>query len=679
MDFYDPIGVEEEQLVSDAFDAVDSDSDSDSDFSDWPDASPLSPDADLDGEGLSDRDFDEDFDDDYDDGDDPGGLEIEAVYNDDGGVVDDDEFSDFDPADLDLDDDDDDDDDLADAGLPPYYHSRRFQPDRQPFAQAQGHRDRSPQARPADPLESLHSLVREVRENHARILERMSRIRETAHRAFGEASSRNQRLLDDFGRMVERQRQFVNSRARDELVAVEVQPARPRTRARATPAPAGGAAEVIDLTGVPDSPEEPRAAAAAAAPPRARRRNSPQDVGRNPRRHASSQNRPAPSLSRSVLGNNATFIDLTGDDSPPPPPPPPPPIRPSNHRRSVHDLALPNPRRAAPRAQHINLEEEEDEFGAQVLGLFPRNIGSAFDLMHRFGGVFGRQPQEVEMHFFGTNGAVVDIDPLGDNRPDLDYRGNGRASDRDPKPAHVPPPPPREGFTRSTGTDRDDDAIVCPNCEKELQYDPGVEETTSPRPAKRARSRKDQEEHHFWALKECGHVCVFFFLPFVPPACLVFLFYLLAANLLFACRSIAKTASNTASPQRTYRRVSAAAKRPGASSSAPSKIARLRLVARAIGSASSSELWSITRRFGTVPWVSGRVGRTGGSRCIGWVCGKRDASHHEREGLPLDKAAHGHRAERTRRIWLISISGMCALGCLVTRYQRGVRNGARLR
>ncbi|KAI1503292.1 hypothetical protein F5X99DRAFT_407108 [Biscogniauxia marginata] len=72
-----------------------------------------------------------------------------------------------------------------------------------------------------------------------------------------------------------------------------------------------------------------------------------------------------------------------------------------------------------------------------------------------------------------------------------------------PKPAHEPPKEAREGFTRETG---EDVVAICPSCEKELAYDPDGEDDAPLTPAKKQRTKKDKAEHHFWAVKACGHV-----------------------------------------------------------------------------------------------------------------------------------------------------------------------------
>ncbi|KAI0594861.1 hypothetical protein F4775DRAFT_572253 [Biscogniauxia sp. FL1348] len=71
------------------------------------------------------------------------------------------------------------------------------------------------------------------------------------------------------------------------------------------------------------------------------------------------------------------------------------------------------------------------------------------------------------------------------------------------KPAHEPPKDAKEGFTRDTG---EEVVAICPSCEQELAYDPDGDDDVATRPVKRPRTKKDKAEHHFWAVKACGHV-----------------------------------------------------------------------------------------------------------------------------------------------------------------------------
>ncbi|KAF3065840.1 hypothetical protein GL218_09336 [Daldinia childiae] len=72
-----------------------------------------------------------------------------------------------------------------------------------------------------------------------------------------------------------------------------------------------------------------------------------------------------------------------------------------------------------------------------------------------------------------------------------------------PKPAHEPPKDTRPGFTRDTG---EDVVAICPSCDQELAYDPDDDMSNAATPSRKARTKKDKAEHHFWAVKACGHV-----------------------------------------------------------------------------------------------------------------------------------------------------------------------------
>ncbi|KAK3339798.1 hypothetical protein B0T25DRAFT_466747 [Lasiosphaeria hispida] len=253
---------------------------------------------------------------------------------------------------------------------------------------------------------------------------------------------------------------------------------------------------VIDLTEEPDSPEDVRVL------PNANRARARYPQHRNPRRQMSFGNR-TPSLTRSdgsLLGAApAQVIDLTIDDDAPPGPPPAPfwGGAPANRAQA--------PRLTFPRARTA-MEEAEHEMGA-LFGMMRRftggmnPLGPGIGFLHRLGGALGQQPQEVDVQYLGGNNHAHNHDnPLGNNLPNFNYRANGYNNPGSPKPVHVSPPPAREGFSRGTGEEL---AFVCPSCEDELTYDPDEEEK---HPAKKARTKKDREEHHFWAVKECGHV-----------------------------------------------------------------------------------------------------------------------------------------------------------------------------
>jgi len=81
----------------------------------------------------------------------------------------------------------------------------------------------------------------------------------------------------------------------------------------------------------------------------------------------------------------------------------------------------------------------------------------------------------------------------------MDYQ-HGAFADR--KPDHVPPPPAKEGFTRSPV---ETDVVICPSCEDELIHNKDTDEPMVKKGGK-APTRKEREEHPFWVVKECGHV-----------------------------------------------------------------------------------------------------------------------------------------------------------------------------
>lgn len=77
-----------------------------------------------------------------------------------------------------------------------------------------------------------------------------------------------------------------------------------------------------------------------------------------------------------------------------------------------------------------------------------------------------------------------------------------------PKPALEEPPEARPGFTRGTNAEPEDDHIVvCPCCEEELAYDPKDTSTSNTISSSSKKRKRSPGEHHFWALKTCGHVC----------------------------------------------------------------------------------------------------------------------------------------------------------------------------
>jgi hypothetical protein len=102
--------------------------------------------------------------------------------------------------------------------------------------------------------------------------------------------------------------------------------------------------------------------------------------------------------------------------------------------------------------------------------------------------------------------SVLFVGNRNQRMPDhLDYAAHAFARPRQqPKPQHQPPPPAKPGFTRSP---KEDDVAICPGCMKELVAEKGSEEPAAvKKPTGKAPNKKDREEHHFWVVKECGHV-----------------------------------------------------------------------------------------------------------------------------------------------------------------------------
>jgi hypothetical protein len=235
--------------------------------------------------------------------------------------------------------------------------------------------------------------------------------------------------------------------------------ANPRLYGSGTPPPPPAQTDVIDLTEEPDSPVETRAPPPAAAP----------SVGRNPRR-TNSQRLSTPRLARS----DSTFmapppapdvIDLT-DDSPP----------------ADEEEVLFRGLHRVPRMRDQLLELHIDQ-GQHQAASFARG--------------FRRQLADMLSNNLFRNAFMT---------PHLDVtRTVYPPRQPSPKPPMEPVPPAREGFTRDTRAEPeegDTTVVVCPACQEELAYDPA-----GPAVAGSGKKRRRAPgEHHFWAVKKCGHV-----------------------------------------------------------------------------------------------------------------------------------------------------------------------------
>ncbi|KAF5514551.1 Pre-mRNA-processing factor 19 [Colletotrichum fructicola] len=228
-----------------------------------------------------------------------------------------------------------------------------------------------------------------------------------------------------------------------------------------------GPADVIDLTNEPDSPVQSHAPRPSVNP---RRQNS---QGRNP-----------PALARSdssiLAGNAPNVIDLT-DDSP--------------------EVPRRRPDRQLPPIPGRNREHRDRG------GFMPYNPASAFSGLaaglrrHLYPlRLFPAQEEDVQLLGILHNR----INPGDLNNPlgniQLQYEHNAFDRAESPKPVHQPPPPAKPGYTRDTGSDM---VVICPCCNEELAYDPDVPASES-HPSRKG--KRQRSEHHFWALKDCGHV-----------------------------------------------------------------------------------------------------------------------------------------------------------------------------
>ncbi|KAK2041226.1 hypothetical protein LZ31DRAFT_472891 [Colletotrichum somersetense] len=253
---------------------------------------------------------------------------------------------------------------------------------------------------------------------------------------------------------------------RDDLVDLELYI--PGRRSRNNQNNQNGSADVIDLTNEPDSPVQTHAARPAA----------------NPRRQ-SSQGRNPPSFARSdssILAGNAPVIDLT-DDSPDVP------------RRHVPVLPPPGPR-------HRERNRQSGPFGLyNSTAAFSGIAANIRRHLYPFR-LFPGPEDDVQilgiLHNSRMNQGADLNNPLGNIQLQYEHGAFDRAES--PKPIHQPPPPAKSGFTRDTGSDL---VVICPACNEELAYDPDVP-TSESHPTRKG--KRQRSEHHFWALKGCGHV-----------------------------------------------------------------------------------------------------------------------------------------------------------------------------
>ncbi|KAF4450331.1 cell cycle control protein [Fusarium austroafricanum] len=223
------------------------------------------------------------------------------------------------------------------------------------------------------------------------------------------------------------------------------------------------AAQVIDLTDEPDSPVQSRA-----------RLDPIQNEGpaaRNPRR-TNSQRISPPQLARTdgtFVGRSASVIDLTLDSP-------------------EEERPRPRYRRRPPR----EIFRADELIDLEIISQRP---------------ALGGLPNFAALGSFRRLAGIFDIAAF--SPPNLDISRNAFARQPSPKPQMSPPPPTRDGFTRDTCTDLEKESesvVICPACSDELAYDPSGMVTQSSVGTSKGKRKRAPGEHHFWAVKKCGHV-----------------------------------------------------------------------------------------------------------------------------------------------------------------------------
>ncbi|EHK20625.1 uncharacterized protein TRIVIDRAFT_69148 [Trichoderma virens Gv29-8] len=252
---------------------------------------------------------------------------------------------------------------------------------------------------------------------------------------------------------------------------LRLRPSNQASTRRSRPPPAESA--VIDLTEEPDSPVDRRRIQGAG--PQVMLQQVPHNsAGRHPRRTNSLRISP-PQLARSdsTFVNASSVIDLTADS---------PEDEQRPNRESWRTRAHP------PRHHHHHHHHTHDHLRHGRDRLVSLDFINHHQLQSDFQ-VFGR----TLAGFLSGN--------LGGFGPELQTIFPQR--EPTPKPPMEPVPPTRMGFTRDTRADGQAEqmVVVCPACNEELAYDPADAPSTPSKKRKRAPG-----EHHFWALKKCGHV-----------------------------------------------------------------------------------------------------------------------------------------------------------------------------
>lgn len=351
------------------------------------------------------------------------------------------------------------------------------------------------------------SLFREPREGSIR--DQLIQFHQNNAHLHNVATNHNRNTATNMDRL---------TRDRDELVRMELgSGAGSRSsRSRRSQQPSQGpsaAAEVIDLTlddaGSSPQPMLPFPPAAPVRPPRANTRRSAQ------------RSVPPPNLTRSdtrYVDDGPNVINLVSDDEdevtatgptinagtrPP-----------GSRRHNPPRAAASRPAPIEPRAwglpnMHSLFRPVFSNFISRRTQQHRPSDNSSDDIA--FMGQRNLHPHShtIHRHGFGPLSGLSGFNIPGFGTIDLNYAAtpfpNRHGPPATPKPKHEPPKAAREGFTRDTG---DEIVAMCPSCEEELAYDPDdndAADSAGP-PAKKARTRRDKAEHHFFAVKGCGHV-----------------------------------------------------------------------------------------------------------------------------------------------------------------------------
>ncbi|KAI0382782.1 hypothetical protein F5Y04DRAFT_252333 [Hypomontagnella monticulosa] len=283
----------------------------------------------------------------------------------------------------------------------------------------------------------------------------------------------------------------------DELVEMEMAgPGNQRDQRRLRQPQPRAQPEVIDLTGDNDTPAQP-----------------PRNHSQNARRRQPQQRGSPPRLARSDASYvGRTVIDLISDSDEEPRPqyqPTPPPrfIDLDNAEPPVPAFGLAPNRRRGP--EPVNRLNNDDAFRRRFRAVID-NIPVLRGMLNYQ--AMGDNHEADDLVMLGQRNVIADPlppPPLDLPAINLNYGAHPfpnqphAAGGLNQKPAHEPPKEARDGFTRNTG---DDVVAICASCDEELAYDPDEDDGSRPPPAKKARTKKDNAEHHFWAVKACGHV-----------------------------------------------------------------------------------------------------------------------------------------------------------------------------